>query len=195
MTVVPAAHDPDFDKWALAQLRLYKPFRRENELHIPSMSDCFHSFLNRGGFPAIVHRDVLLETVENGDEPEVSLFGNITQDSILQQDNYQLLLNSGCVPNDNSLLLGMREADLSHHWPHSWFNFTFEQLLSWLPNTIKKTVLHRTVSQLSDKKSLSNMQNKAFALVYKYTFGLLLNEQLLMIVIGTAGVLSVGPHG
>jgi ATP-dependent DNA helicase PIF1 len=188
MTVVPSTDDPNFEKIALAQLRLYKPFRHIQDLQSPTVSHVFMSHLRDGGFPDLISNNETNES-DDGAEPAagVTLVDNIVLDNDLQQDDYQLVMNASRVHSDSSYLLGMREADIVHRWPDTWANFSFNHLLSWLPNTKNGTIIQNTQFEIIDYDTLSETQHKAFELVFDYTFGRRSHEQLLMIVIGTAG--------
>ena len=141
-TVVPPVDDPGFEKWALCQLRLYKSFWTVNDLRFPSISDVFFTHLDNGGFPHLKRHNDPNEQHDNSNEmePPMSLIeSNTVQESFLQQDDYQFLINYRHVPmhSDYSVLLGNCEVDTSHLWLSSWNNFFFKFLVSWL-NMAKK---------------------------------------------------------
>jgi hypothetical protein len=116
---------------------------------------------------------------------------NSAQERVLQQDDYQFLMNFGHMPvhSDCSFLVGNREIDTSYVWPSSWRDFSFKFLVSWLATAKKNAVLSLDHARLDDIdiSSFSVMQRKAYDIVYKHTFGCNCDEQLLMIVVGTAG--------
>ena len=184
--------DPGFEKWAVCQLRLYRPFRNLQELCSPSITEVFFSHLNCGGFPHLRKRDV--DEGEGDvvnrhlDEPAVSLMGNMNdREKALQQDDYQVLMNVAGVQSDCSFLLGNREVDVTHCWPNAWLGYPFDKLLSWLHEVKNSTVIPPAVVHAVDISTLSKTQRKAYDIVYRHTFGDSQQEQLLMIVVGTAG--------
>ena len=84
-------------------------------------------------------------------------------------------------------LLGMRELDIIHPWPANWQGFSFDHLLSWIPNTKASTELPPPPIIPVPRLALSKQQRAAFDLIHDHTFGHSQAEQLLLIVIGTAG--------
>lgn len=105
----------------------------------------------------------------------------------LRQDDYQLLMNCGCAGSDKAALLGSHELDLVHVWPNFWLDYDFDSLLRWLPSVKASSVIAQPVLSHIPLNSLSLMQRKAFDIVHAHTFGTSQQEQLLMIVVGTAG--------
>ena len=191
-TNVPPLDDPGFEKWALCQLRLYKPFRSLDELCSPTITDVFFSYLNCGRFPHLRKRDANddgadIEDRQSG-EPAVSLMGNIDErENALQQDDYQMLMNVAGVRSDSSFLLGNREVDITHCWPSVWQGHPFDELQSWLNNAKNATVIPAPLVDAMDISRLSKTQRKAYDIVHRHTFGNSQHEQMLLIVVGTAG--------
>lgn len=191
-SIIPPADDPGFEKWALCQLRLYKPFRRIDDLCLPSITDVFFSHLDGGGFPHLNRHDFGNGNgVSDNDDaslPAVSLINNNSErDTALQQDDYQFLMNVTGVRSDSMFLLGNREVDVTCSWPTSWNGFSFEQLVRWLDETKKKIAVPPVVYDVVDISTFSHMQRKAYDIIHRHTFGCSQREQLLMIVVGTAG--------
>ena len=87
---------------------------------------------------------------------------------------------------DNSLLLGFQELNLAHPWPDSWFGISIDRLLSWLSCTKEITVLPSADVAVVDVDTLSIKQCQAFNLIAEHIFDPDCNQQLLMIVLGTA---------
>jgi hypothetical protein len=185
---IPDTADPGFDKWALARLRLHKPFRTPDDLCLPSVKEVFSMHLARGGFPHLTGglNDPLAEN-DVDDEPP---FGSINDHDVeghLCQDDYQQVMLSGRNAHDHASLLGSRELDLIHVWPDSWQGIAFDTLLTWLPATKACTEIAPPTLAPIQLASLSFMQHRAFDIINAHTFGPLQSEQLLMLVIGTAG--------
>lgn len=190
-SAVPADHDPTFDKWALSQLRLHKPFRNEAELRTPSVRQSFHSHLVNGGFPDFPRPTCPTDTGDDSDESQtdVDLASGVPPilEATLRQDDYQQVMHRTHTNTDNLSLLGFRELDLAHEWPASWLGIPFNRLLSWLSHVKDSATLlppHLTGVQ-SD--SLSIKQQQALDLITEHVFGPSKHEQLLMVVLGTAG--------
>ena len=190
MSSIPARHDPQFDRWALAQLRLHKPFRDLDELCTPSVVAVFTRHLVHGGFPALEREDENNHG-ENLDEPtpepDIGLMDEPPLEGRLRQDDYQDLMNISRVACNTAPLLGFRELDNIHPWPASWHGMEFDALLSWLRVTKKNAVLPPVPCDEIDPDCLSARQRFAFDLVADHTFGDAQNEQLLLLVVGTAG--------
>lgn len=189
---MPPVDDPGFANWALCQLRLYKPFRSNGELCSPSITAVFFSYLDNGAFPHLRKRgtDDDSDNFVGGhqDEPAVSLMGNINErESALQQDEYQMLMNFAGVQSDSLFLLGNREVDVTCSWPSVWLGHPFDELLTWLHDAKSAGTVPPAVIHSVDVSALSKTQRKAYDIVYRHGFGNQQNEQLLMIVIGTAG--------
>ena len=96
-------------------------------------------------------------------------------------------MNCGHVNSVTGPLLGMRELDIIHPWPANWQGFSFDHLLSWIPNTKVSTELPPPPIVPVPHSALSKQQRAAFDLIHDHTFGHSQAEQLLLIVIGTAG--------
>jgi ATP-dependent exoDNAse (exonuclease V) alpha subunit len=98
-------------------------------------------------------------------------------------------MNSGQahVRSDDTFLLGTRELDLAHKWANTWESFSFEFLLSWLDSTKRGSVICPCPPERVQDASLSDMQRKAYNIVSNHFFGYQKHQQLLMIVVGTAG--------
>jgi ATP-dependent DNA helicase PIF1 len=105
----------------------------------------------------------------------------------LQQDDYQVLMNYTRTRSSNSFLLGIRELDLAYTWPETWLGFPFMHLLSWIKDTKQTAVLPAPRSSPINTSSFLVMQQKAYTLVHKHTFKSKQSQQLLMVVLGTAG--------
>lgn len=187
----PARQHPRFDQWALAQLRLYKPHRSIHELSNPSILSVFDAYVASGGFPNLRSQERAPADVIDSDdvEPprELNLLEPAPSDTDIRQDDYHELMNIGrrqhtCLP-----LLGMRELDIIHRWPVSWHGFSFARLVSWIVDVQKNTILPPLPVQPLDVHALSPMQRVAFDIVRDHSFGPSQHEQLLMIIIGTAG--------
>jgi len=188
MSSVPAQHDPLFDKWALAQLRLFKPFRMMDELRAPTVAGVFLQHLASGGFPHL--RDEEDNAAAEGDSESDADIGPIEPPSLerrLRQDDYQQLMNRGRVDFVTTPLLGMRELDTIRPWPASWHGISFDLLLKWILDTKASTELPPPPVIPVPRSALSKQQRAAFDLIYEHTFGLSRAEQLLLIIIGTAG--------
>lgn len=116
--VIPPTDDSGFEKWALCQLRLHKSFRRMDDLCSPSITDVFFSHLDGGGFPHLnkhgFHNGNSVQDNDDGSLPAVSLMNNNSErDTVLQQDDYQFLMNVVGVQSDSMFLLGNREVDIT----------------------------------------------------------------------------------
>jgi len=188
-STIPALVDPHFNKWALAQLRLHKPFRTIDELSSPSINDVFSSHLAHGGFPHLAsHENDDATDSDLDSQPELgTVMEAHTLDGLLRQDDYQQIMESGRFAHDSIPLLGARELDLIHVWPHSWQGSDFNTLLTWLSTTKNSTDIPPPTLPPIPLQSLSDMQRHAFNIIHSHTFGSSLSEQLLMIVVGTAG--------
>ena len=190
MASLPARHDPSFEKWALAQLRLFKPFRTLDELRTPTVGDVFSEHLASGGFPQLhEEEDAAVEApeVESDSDADIAPIEPPPLERRLRQDDYQQLMNCGRADLAVAPLLGMRELDIIHPWPTSWQGNSFERLLSWVLDTKRATELPPAAVNPVPRSALSIRQCAAFDLIYEHTFGLLHAEQLLLIVVGTAG--------
>lgn len=168
---------------------MYKAHRSVAELCDPNISAVFFSHLDSGGFPHLIHRNDpnLSENQADQDDADFGLTENHVEENRLQQDDYQWLMNYSRTRSSNSFLLGIRELDLAYTWPQSWHGFSFEHLLSWIKKTKDNIVLQSSQSHPVDISSFSVMQQKAYNLVHKHTFGSHQDDQLLMLVLGTAG--------
>ena len=197
-TLVPALDDPGFDKWALSQLQLYKPFRTLEDLRMPNIKDVFSQYLVSGGFPHLRSQDDSSEDSEDvrsvaeaPDPDSESEFGTMVDRTLdegrLRQDDYQRIMMCGRTDADSMPLLGSRELDLVHEWPHSWHDIDFEILRPWLDQMILMTVIPSPTVAPVQLASLSTMQRKAFDIIQAHTFGSSQDDQLLMVVVGTAG--------
>jgi hypothetical protein len=96
-------------------------------------------------------------------------------------------MNCGRADCVTAPLLGMRELDVIHPWPASWHNNSFDVLLKWILDTKASTKLPPPPVIPIPRSALSTQQRAAFDLIYVHTFGLCHSEQLLLIVVGTAG--------
>ena len=105
----------------------------------------------------------------------------------LRQDDYQQIMNCGHVDGVTGPLLSMRELDIIHPWPANWQGFSFDHLLSWIPNTKASTELPPPPIVPVPRSALSKQQRAVFDLIHDHMFGHSQAEQLLLIVIGTAG--------
>jgi ATP-dependent exoDNAse (exonuclease V) alpha subunit len=105
----------------------------------------------------------------------------------LRQDDYQDLMNISRVACNTAPLLGFRELDNIHPWLNSWHGKGFDFLLSWIRLTKKNSVLPPVPCDAIEPDCLSAKQRIAFDIVYNHTFGAARNEQLLLLVVGTAG--------
>ena len=88
---------------------------------------------------------------------------------------------------DKTGLLGFRELDLSHPWPAVWLGVPFDRLVSWLSLAKDNTPLPPSRIDTVDLDTLSVKQRQALDLVTDHLFGSASEEQLLMVVLGTAG--------
>jgi hypothetical protein len=185
---MPERNNPSFDSWALAQLRLYKPFRTTNDLSLPDVRHVFDNFLAAGGFPHLrqVNQDEGTDSVSDS-EPQFGMQDNVTTDMHLRQDDYQQLMSCGRAGNDITPLPGFRELDLIHVWPNMWNGIDFDTLLRWLPESKATNELPPFAFCRVSLDTLSSMQQKALNIVDSHAFGANQNLQLLMIVLGTAG--------
>ena len=125
--------------------------------------------------------------IEEDNGLSVTLMDNTTQEGFLQQDDYQQLMNFANVPNGCSSLLGNRELDITCEWPDSWNGFSFQTLHSWLETSKRTQVVQPICFARGDAGTLSESQRKAYNIINRHTFGTHQTEQLLMIVVGTAG--------
>ena len=112
---------------------------------------------------------------------------NTIQESFLQQDDYQQLMNFSDVPNGSSSLLGNRELDVTYEWPDTWNGFSFQNLHTWLETSKQTKAVQPICLTHDDALTLSESQTKAYEIIKRHTFGTHQTEQLLMIVVGTAG--------
>jgi hypothetical protein len=96
-------------------------------------------------------------------------------------------MNISRVACNTAPLLGFRELDNIHPWPNSWHGMGFDFLLSWIRLTKKNSVLPPVPCDAIEPECLSAKQRFVFDLVYDHTFGAARNEQLLLLVVGTAG--------
>ena len=189
-TVIPPLEDPGFEKWwALCQLRLHKPFRFPVKVQLPNITDIFFEHLERGGFPHLRKRKLDNKDLDNErqDDAGVSLMDNMERDALLQQDDYQFLMNLGDTAGTSLLLLGTREQDIIYMWPDTWNGLSFDFLHSWLDKLRSSTLVCPVPVTPFDVASFSKSQKKAFDIVYRHMFGTDQSRQLLMIVVGTAG--------
>ena len=191
MSSVPARDHPHFDRWALAQLRLYKAHRTIDELCIPTVTSVFDAHVALGGFPNVdslaasaVEDD---ETDGNDQTREHDLLVQAPLEADLQQDDYHELMNITRTQFTRSTLLGARELDLIHVWPTSWQGIPFDALVSWVVDMQKNTVLPPVTIAPLCTDTFSSTQRLAFNIVERHCFGPSQDQQLLMIVIGTAG--------
>ena len=184
-------HDPTFEKWALSQLRLYKPFRDETELRTPSVKHVFDSHLAASGFPAFPPPALPSNNADDSDasQPDVDLASGIPPilEATLRQDDYQQVMHHTHPTVDKTALLGLRELDLSHPWPSSWLGIPFDRLLSWLSLAKDSAPLPPSLIAAIDVDTLSGKQRQAFTLITDHLFGPSYDQQLLMVVLGTAG--------
>jgi hypothetical protein len=191
MSSIPAREHPHFEQWALAQLRLYKPHRSVHELSFPSISSVFDEHVALHGFPDVCSVPESTEAEDddggNGAPRERDLLEPSPLETDLQQDDYHELMNITQTRSNCSALLSARELDLIHDWPTSWQGIPFHALVSWIVDVQKDTVLPPLNVQPLNTDSLSSSQTLAFNIVEKHCFGPFQHEQLLMIVIGTAG--------
>ena len=163
-----------------------------SELQTPDITDVFLHHLEHGGFPHLRRRDLdANHVIEQNDETQhdfgVTLMDNTERDGSLQQDDYQFLMNFGNISGTSSSLLGGREQDVIYQWPDTWNGLSFDFLHSWLDKLRKSTLVCPVPFTPFDIASFSESQKKAFNIVHRHTFGAQQNEQLLMIVVGTAG--------
>lgn len=188
MTSIPAQHDPSFEMWALAQLRLFKPFRTLDELRTPSVAEVFLQHLESGGFPNLRHEEedaAAEEDIES--DADIGPVELPPLEHRLRQDDYQQIMNCGHINSVTAPLLGMHELDMIHPWPANWQGFSFDHLLLWIPNTKASTELPPPPIIPVPRSDLSKQQRAVFDLIHDHTFGHSHAEQLLLIVIGTAG--------
>ena len=106
---IPARHDPAFEHWAIAQLRLYKPHRSIQELSAPSVDAVFSEHLARGGFPNLLQLSTAEETEADSDEvpddTEDNLLRTAPLETDLVQDDYQVLMDIARLPCESTQLL------------------------------------------------------------------------------------------
>jgi ATP-dependent DNA helicase PIF1 len=190
-SAAPAEHDPAFNKWALSQLRLHKPFRDEAEFISPSIRDNFHSHLLNGGFPAFPPPTSYSNADYDSDDsqPDIDLASGVPPilEANLRQDDYQQVMGHTQTDMNDMSLLGFRELDLAHQWPTSWLGVPFNRLLSWLSQTKDCTTPPSPDLTAIDLNTLSIKQHQALNLVTDHVFGPSRHQQLLMVVLGTAG--------
>jgi ATP-dependent DNA helicase PIF1 len=157
------------------------------ELSTSSVKQVFSDHLASGGFPHLCNAQHDADVDADSDsEADFGTMDNATIESRVRQDDYQRIMNCGRAGNDTALL-GSRELDLVHAWSHSWQDLDFDTLLRWLPATEESTVIPAPTLPPVLLASLSTMQRKAFDIVHAHTFGHLQEEQLLMVIVGTAG--------
>ena len=190
---IPSRNDSQFEHWAFAQLRLYKLFRTLDDLSFPSIEAVFSAHLAAGGFPHLINceEQPVDSDTESDNESErdevMNLFEPAVLDNRFVQDDYQLLMNPTHYTHDSLPLLGAREVDVTHRWPSSWHGWLFENLVSWLIETKENTQIMPVPVTPLHAFFLSSKQRLAFDIVQDHCFGSLYDDQLLMIVIGTAG--------
>ena len=190
LSSIPACHDPQFDKWVLAQLQLYKLFHNVNNLRIPSVIKVFMAYLMDGRFPTLERENTDTQNEDLNEpmpEPDIGILDEPPLENWLQQDDYQDLMNVSHVACNTTLLLGFRELDNIHPWPSSWNGISFDFLLSWIGLMKKNTVLPRVLCDAIQPDCLSAKQRFAFDLILDHTFGHAQNNQLLLLIVGTAG--------
>ena len=191
MSWVPAAEHPHFDDWALAQLRLYKPHRSIHELCTPTVRSVFDAHVALGGFPNVGPDEANIPEDDGAGaemlQREPDLLEPAPLEAHIRQDDYQQLMNLGRTHCDSSALLGVRELDVIYNWPSSWRGVSFAALVSWIVDAQKNAVLQPVSVQPLRTDSFSYKQRLAFNIVDAHCFGASRREQLLMIVIGTAG--------
>jgi hypothetical protein len=98
MSFAPAQHEPSYEKWALAQLRLFKPFRTLDELRTPTVADVFSEHLASGGFPQLREdEDAVAEApeVDSESDADIAPIEPPPLERRLRQDDYQQLMNCG----------------------------------------------------------------------------------------------------
>jgi hypothetical protein len=188
---IPARHDPVFEHWAIAQLRLYKPHRSIQELSTPSVDTIFSEHLACGGFPNLLQLSTAEETEADSDEvpddAEDNLLRTAPLETDLVQDDYQVLMDVARLPCESTQLLGLRGLDLVYPWPTSWNSFPFKTLVLWIGNTKKTIVVPPLEVGVVSTKSFSSTQPFTFRVIEEHCFANRQNDQLLMIVLGTAG--------
>ena len=188
---IPARHDPAFEHWAIAQLRLYKPHRSIQELSTPSVDTVFSQHLACGGFPNLLQLSTAEETEADSDEvpddAEDNLLRTAPLETDLLQDDYQVLMDVARLPCESTQLLGLRELDLAYPWPTSWNDFSFKTLVSWIGDTKKTLAVPPLEVGVVSTESFSSTQRFAFCVIEEHCFANRQNDQLLMIVLGTAG--------
>jgi len=186
-----------FDKWALSQLHLYKPFRDNALLHTPTIKHVFLSHLAAGGFRALQlpnddnddnEDDNDSDNNDNDSQSAINLAAAapVNQEQCLRQDDYQQIMLPSRALLDTMHLLGLHKLDLAHHWQQSWQCIPFDTLLSWLPRTKDLSVLPDVPPLPIDIATLSSMQCKVLDIIVNHVFGASQHEQLLMIMLGTA---------
>lgn len=187
----PPREHPHFNQWALAQLCLYKPHRSIHELCIPSVTSVFDAHVTDNGFPninSLVPSTVAdNDSVENELPHEIDLLKPGPLETNLQQNDYHELMNISRVNYNFSALLGACELDLIHIWPSSWHGIPFDALVAWIVDAQKDYIHPPIVVEPLHTDSFSPMQHLVFDIVNKHCFSPSQHEQLLMIVIGTAG--------
>ena len=126
---------------------------------------------------------------EAGSDTEhiLRLFDPPVLDQRFLQDDYQLLMDISHLPHNTVPLLGMRELDVIHQWPSVWHGWPFQRLVSWLVDTKENIDIQPVPFAPVLGTSLSVKQRAAFDIIQSHCFGSDQNDQLLMIVLGTAG--------
>ena len=122
-------------------------------------------------------------------QPDVDLASGVAPvlETHLRQDDYQQVMHHTHPTIDSTALLGLRELDLSHAWPDSWLGIPFNRLLSWLSQAKDSIPLPPSDVAAVDLDTLSTKQRLAFDLITDHIFGSCDGQQLLMVVLGTAG--------
>ena len=192
-TPTPLQENDGFEKWALAQLRLYKAHRNDTELSTPSVKEVFQVHLACGGFPGTRALNVAAneDTAEDSDtdEPQHRLASPTSMDigHVVHQDDYQQVMHRSGGTFLTTDILGLRELDLAFPWDNSWLGIPFDRLLTWLSHAKETTPPPPPIVTPIVASSLSDQQNAALQIIRNYIFGPDKNRQLLMIVLGTAG--------
>jgi hypothetical protein len=118
---VPPWEHPHFDRWALAQLRLYKPHYSLYELCFPSVLSVFDAHVLADGFPNINSHPASAPAESVSDDNklchEPDLLEPAPLETEVQQNDYHELMNIGRTCTSCTGLLGARELDIIHVWP------------------------------------------------------------------------------
>ena len=189
---IPTRHDPTFEQWALTQLRLYKPHRSLYELCTPSIDTVFNEHLASNGFPNLLQRELVEHADVEFDDlstngPDIDLLETAPLETSLVQDDYHVLMDVARHPCESTQLPGSRELDVAYPWPTSWQNISFETLVSWIEEAKKRLAVPPVDVPLVNTDCFSTMQRLAFRIVNEHCFGGLQDDQLLMVIVGTAG--------